>query len=81
MHNEKRPGVGGAGPMKDITKNSYPSRNAIAAHTQAEAQFVIEHVVTIDGANAEPWPPVEGLWALVRRLPDGRTLWRQLRLE
>ena len=36
MHKGKRPGVGGAGPTKDITSNCDPSDNAIAKYSQAE---------------------------------------------
>jgi hypothetical protein len=44
----------------------------------------IEHVITTDMETGRPLPPlIENgiIWRVVRRLPNGRTLWRRIALQ
>jgi hypothetical protein len=42
----------------------------------------IFYIITDDHIDGLPWPPSEdGFWALVRRLPDGTSLWRKIELR
>ena len=64
--------------MSDYQNSEVPSTGSPPV-----PQLVIEHAVTTDFIGTdEPWPPVEdGRWALVRRLPHARTLWRRVAIS
>jgi hypothetical protein len=43
------------------------------------ARFVIAHEITDDLFDGRPCPPIDDrLWALVRGLPDQKSLWRSI---
>jgi hypothetical protein len=46
-------------------------------------QLLIEHAITDDCPDGQPWPPLLGSsWWLVRSIPEQRqTLWRKISLE